>query len=899
MSSAEGIHRVIRRVCRWLLYLASATVFVLLLSLSLLIWCLIEAPIPLTLLTPYVETALPTSLAGLQLDVQDVVLAWQRQAKRIVLSARDVHLRGPQGIIDASLPTVDVTLNLPMLLRQRVVVLNKVYIHGANAHVQTAPQRTRNPSPTTRPALFPPPPTDVVQALETALAALERYPLFADFRTVHVFNSAVTLYRPSRPNPLRISELTLTLSRTADSLNTKLRFTTPLSDPAPKFQFNTTYDRASQQLSLKSEFENLRPSALATLDPTLAHLAGTTLPFKGAFDVVLIPQDTWPAISFDIRSGPGRMTLSSLYRKPLPIKELAATGDLNGTDQTLRLKTATVDIRASQPAPIRLHLQSATIGLSHPRRVEGDVSLTPFTMADLEKYWPTGMGQDPRQWITQNIPTGRIQKLNAHLVLGASKAKPSMLVVQDLTGSFHYEGLDVHYFRPLPPIQKIAGTSQFNRSGFHFEVAEGRLAKMALTGGEVDITGLDRPEQAIAIRTGLTGALQEAFPLLNHPRLNLVTGLGLPLETATGRFHVEPNITFSLSKAVRLEDVEINVQGMLQEVSLQEVILDQDLSNGQLYINLDQHHMLLEGQATWATMPLSFTWHTRFTQQPTDAWRDQMHVIMPRMGRDGRARLGYDLPGLIEGPMIAVIDSRTGWDERQTVDLQLDMRETALHLPWLNWHKPVGEPAKAVGRLQLAANRVTALTDLRLETSTLNASGNAQFDGAALEHVHLSHVTFGTNDLRDVVFRPLNPGIAMTLGDGFLDIAPFQHLLTRPVTISQRNGAQPIPRFPVQLDLPRLHRLQIAPDRYLRNVRAHLLWNGTDWHAIEASCQVPDELLQPHNGKPSANDAKTFDFRYLPDAPQPPIGLSRCRGSEWPAILRYLLVLSSLILPAS
>ncbi len=383
MSSAEGIHRVIRRVCRWLLYLAFATVSVLLLSLSLLIWRLIEAPIPLTLLTPYVETALPTSLTGLQLDVQDVVLAWQRQAKRIVLSARDVHLRGPQGIIDASLPTVDVTLNLPMLLRQRVVALNKVYIHGAHVHVQTAPQRTRKPSPTARPALFPPPPTDVVQALETALAALEPYPLFADFRTVDVFNSAVTLYHPSRPSPLRISELTLTLSRTADSLNTKLRFTAPLSDTAPKFQFNTTYDRASHQLAPQGEFEHFRPSALATLDPTLAHLAGTTLPFKGAFTVVLIPQDTWPAISFDIQSGPGRVTLSSLYREPLPIKALAATGDFNSTDQTLRLKTATVDIRASQPDPIRLHLQNTTIGMSHPRRVESDVSLTPFTMADL------------------------------------------------------------------------------------------------------------------------------------------------------------------------------------------------------------------------------------------------------------------------------------------------------------------------------------------------------------------------------------------------------------------------------------------------------------------------------------------------------------------------------------
>ncbi len=127
---------MIRRVCRRLFYLALGTVIVLLLLLGLLIWRLIEEPIPLNLLTPYIETALPSTLNGLQLNVQDVVLAWHRQAKRIVLSARDVHLRDAQGIVDASLPAVDVTLNLPMLLRQRVAALNKVYINGAHFHVQ-------------------------------------------------------------------------------------------------------------------------------------------------------------------------------------------------------------------------------------------------------------------------------------------------------------------------------------------------------------------------------------------------------------------------------------------------------------------------------------------------------------------------------------------------------------------------------------------------------------------------------------------------------------------------------------------------------------------------------------------------------------------------------------------
>ncbi len=544
-----------------------------------------------------------------------------------------------------------------------------------------------------------PPPSHVVKALETALTALERHTLFADFRTVHVFNSAVTLYHTALPRPLPISELTLTLSRTADSVNSKLRFTTSLSDTDVKFTFNTTYERSAHQLSLKSDFANLRPAALATLTPTLATLSGATIPLAGSLDFKLTPQDTWPTIHFNIRGAAGQVTLPSFYRAPLQIKSCSAIGHLNSGDDILQIEAATFDLDANKHDTLRLNLQGTLTGLNRPTRVESDATLTAFNMADLKRYWPSGLAQAPRRWITQNMPKGLIQKTKVHLVLDSPKAPRHPLAVRELTGSFHYEKLDVHYLRPLPAIQHLAGKGQFNRSGFRFHVADGKLAHMDLKGGEVEIRGLDQSEQTITIRADVTGSLRKTLALLNHSRLNLTAGLGIPLYTATGRFHVEPRIAFSLSNPTPIEDIEVNIQGMLQDVSLHNAILSQDLSNGQLYINLDRHRMTLEGQAEWATIPLSFTWQTMLTQQPTDVWRDQIHVIIPHVGHAGRARLGYDLPGIIEGPMVAVIDTQTGWDEQQIVNLQLDLRDTTLHLPWLNWHKPAGEPAKAIGRL--------------------------------------------------------------------------------------------------------------------------------------------------------------------------------------------------------
>ncbi len=892
MSSQEGLHRVIRRVCSRLFFIALGLVTVLLLLIALFIWRLAEEPIPLNLLAPYIEAALPPSLSGLQIDVQDVALAWHRQAKRIVLSARDMHLRDAQGIVDATLPTVDVTLNLPALLRQRVVALNKVYIDGAQIHLQHNADDTRQPKPSSSRGLLIPTSPNVLKTLETYIAAIESDPLLADLRAVHVVNSAVTLQTSSLAHPLHIPTLAITLRRTAANISSDLRMTTSLSDPDITFALDTSYERATHHLTLKSEFGNLRPSALATLHPTLSELSGISIPFQGSFELALNRQDTWPAAKFDLEGGEGRMMLSSLYRKPRQIKQVTASGSLNGASATLRIETATLDLGSSQQGKPSLHLQGTIKGLSRPTHVEGHVTLKHFTMADLERYWPKGAADAPRQWITQNMPVGLINQAKAHLVLSASKANPNALVVQDINGSLQYDGLSVHYLRPLPPIRNITGKGQFNRSGFHFQIASGDLGTMALTGSDVDITGIDRGEDAIAIRAGIAGDLLEALNLLNHPRLDLIAGLGISPETVSGRFQVEHNIAFSLSQSVRLKDVDINVQGALQQVSLQNAALRQDLSHGQLRIDLDKRRMTLEGQAELANIPLSFTWHEIFNQQNPDDWRNQMHVVIPRVGHAGRAWLGYDLPDVIEGPIAAVIDTQSGWDDKQTIHLQLNLRDTALHVPWLNWHKPAGESANAVGKLQLAGNRAVALTDLLFEAETLKARGSAQFDGATLARFDLPHVIFGASDLRDVVFQRLKPGLAITVGDGFLDAAPFRQPIANRSTTLETNRTQPTETFPVQLHLPRLHRVQMAPGRYLQNVQAYLAWNGAGWQAITASGQIPAKLARPDNDT-SSDAAKTFDFHYLPAAnKQPNLSL---KTNDIGALLHALNVSDNLI----
>ncbi len=852
---------MIRRLFSRLFRIVLGLVVVLTVLMSLLIWRLSKEPLSLNLLTPYIEDLLPSSLSGMQMNVQDVVLAWHRQTKRIVLSARNVHLRDAHGTVDATLPAVNVALNLPKLIGQRIVALNKVYIDGAQVHVQHVPRDTGDDEPTdpSQPAM--PTAQSAIDGLETLLTEIASIPLLADLRVIYVANSAITLKATSLTRPLHLPKLFLDLIRTDRDIRSKLNLTTTLPDAKADttFELTATYKLLRRELALESQFEHLRPSALAVLAPALSSLSGISMPFQGSIKFALNSQDTWPTGDVSIQGKAGQIILPNVYPKPQSITQFKANGHLDGPSETFKLETATLGLGSGRHGKPRLQLQGTLQGLPRPTHIDVNATLKALALADLGVYWPQNVIPHTRQWIAKNIPAGQVKQAKARLVLKAPKAQP--LKVQDINGTLQYEGLHVHFLRPLPPAQDLNGQGRFNRSGFQFQIENGALEDIALTGGKVDITGLDRRKDAIAVRVDLDGPVQKALTLLNRPPLRLLSGRDLPLDTAVGQFQVEMGIALSLRHAVELKDIDINAQGTLQNVSLQNAILNQPLSKGQLQIDLDKHRMTLQGQAELAAIPLSFVLHEAFTKQNSGNWRTQIHATVPQVGHAGRARLGYDLPGVVEGPMAAVIDAQIGWDQNQTVDLQLDLRETTLKLPWLGWQKPAGERASATGTLQVVGDRAVALTDIHLSSDSLKAHGSAKFDaaGANLVRFDIPHVTLGNSNLRDVVFQRLNPGLAITVGDGVLDAAPIlrQQRLAKQQTT---DDTAPTDTLPLEVNLPRLHQIHFAPGRYLQQVKAYLSWDHKGWRAVNASGRIPVNRTSSGQGKSAA---KPFSFHYL------------------------------------
>ena len=85
--------------------------------LGALAWRVTQGPISLGFLAPYVSEALALPQLGFRVDVADVVLAWSERDQSLRLRLLDARYRAEDERAVLRIPTVDLDLSGPALLR--------------------------------------------------------------------------------------------------------------------------------------------------------------------------------------------------------------------------------------------------------------------------------------------------------------------------------------------------------------------------------------------------------------------------------------------------------------------------------------------------------------------------------------------------------------------------------------------------------------------------------------------------------------------------------------------------------------------------------------------------------------------------------------------------------------
>ena len=400
------------------------------------------------------------------------------------------------------------------------------------------------------------------------------------------------------------------------------------------------------------------------------------------------------------------------------------------------------------------HVETSGTVRRHADQISADVSadLDQLDFADLARFWPEGVGVGARRWLLANIPVGTAR--NGHFELGV--AAPVGLTSVELTrasGALDGVGLQVHWLRPIPPIDN--GQAQLrivDPDTLDIIVTGGRQrlrnqketspAGLQIRGGKVRITGIMQPRQVGVIEADIAGPVPDALALLREPRLSLLSRHPIDLKNPAGQTTVKCNITVPLEDAVRMDDIAIQVQARLDGVHLGALVAGHDLDQGAFDLSANTQGMKLSGRALLASIQAKLDATMDFRAGPPTQVLQSVTVSAQPDARQ-LAALGLDATSVLSGAaqvQAALSERRNGQGD---LTVTADLTAAELVVEPIEWRKARDAPAKGSARVLLDHDRLTGIDAIQLDGEGLVLRGRAEFSGGRLSVFRAERLMLG------------------------------------------------------------------------------------------------------------------------------------------------------------
>ncbi|HXV23780.1 MAG TPA: AsmA-like C-terminal domain-containing protein [Alphaproteobacteria bacterium] len=796
-----------------------------------------EAPLRLSILTPYLEQGLNELDPNIKVKINETLLTWSGWQDPIDLRARNVQVRDATGRSLATLPDIAISLSVPALLLGQiapsaieVVGPRLVVVRTAEGGLQLG---------------FGESDQEATDPFASDLAILLMQPAHerGHLRRISISQASVIVVDRRVEETWRLPMVNFELRRSRSGARA-------YADARFVQRVETAILRAELAIPANDD-----PAAanieVAGLDPrTLAVLAGIPevgrLHFSvgGALSGLIDRSGAVREAKFSLVAGAGTIDVPELYPEPLPIAGASMRGRLFEAFNRLDLDAAELSILDGPT----LTLSANAAGLASPEivKLEAKLASGAARTETVLRYWPQKLGRAARNWIAENIADGMAEEGNIELVLNIPRQRPENAIIERAEGYFRASGLTVTYLKGLPPLQDVVGEGRLTGNGVSMTVSSGHVGDLVVDSGTVEVASLDVDPQLITIEGQVSGPVSDALELLDRERLGYPRKVGIDPKATSGSARTTLWFQLPGKKDVRIEDVQLRVESRLTDVAMSEKAFGAAVRDGRLDLAVDSKGMTISGTAAIADTSTRLEWRENFGK----AEFDTRIVAEAEPDTAARAALGLHAAPWVEGPTpLKILYTRSGTSA--TADVTADLTKAALAAEPLGWSKQPGVPGKARARIAMRRREVTALTDIAVEAGDLSLAGNVSIGAAQTgpTRITLERLAWGDSRLEGIE-ASLGNAIDIRIAGGVLDVAPF---LERE---QDRSEAEEEPGPPFSLSAPNLSELRTDKDRSLAPASIEIAHDGERWSSVDISGGMPGGKtmslrygLDPANGR--------------------------------------------------
>jgi hypothetical protein len=782
-------------------------------------------PVSLNFVTPYIERGLSADDRSAVVTIDGTVLTWAGWDRTLDIRLSGVHVKGPGGGEQAFIPDIVIGFSLKALLqgrfaptelelfKPRLTVIRRPdgsFGFGDTvikpAQGQTSAQQSQLRGELTARAiskLVGPPDQEGPLGYLSSISMVKADLTFDDQR------AGIMLSAP---------ESEIVFSRDGTGLGVSARVNLAIGDHFTQFQLAGGYNPAQNALDLEVLFNGFVPAEIAGFSAALKPLALARLPVSGKVLGRVGLDGKIGALAVDLKAAAGTLTAPDLFDATVEVRSAALKAHVDEGFKSLVIEAFTVDFNGPQIA-----VSGKGMRKDGRFKVNLEAGAQHVTSADLRRLWPKIVAPNARDWVTENIEQGGVNKMRLTAALSGGEdgnGNITEVALNKLEGGFDFAGLSIHYLKPLPPVMGVTGRAVLSPSAIDFEVSSGRLGTLRVSDAKFRTFDLDTGIELLDLELVATGPVGEVVGLLDHPRLDLIKGLGIKSRDIKGNAATRLVMKFPLRKDLKFDHVDIAAASNLRGVALPGVALGNDLTDGDLVLHLDKRGMDVKGTVKLGAVPAQLEWTENFSSGAAFISR---YVIKGTADDAARARFGLDfLAPYIKGPVGADLLITKHDAKRMTLAGALNLKGAGLSFADLGWRKLPGVSGFARLRLAIENDKAKAIERLTIQAADLKAVGSIGLgpEGKSIAGFEFGTLIYGGNDLRVKGHYRADGGVALNIVGAKGDIRYF---------LNKRDDGKAKQPLDIRVDL---ETVRAAPDGVISKVKGRLVRDSVDWQSL-------------------------------------------------------------------
>lgn len=395
------------------------------------------------------------------------------------------------------------------------------------------------------------------------------------------------------------------------------------------------------------------------------------------------------------------------------------------------------------------------------------LSVPEMPTSHVKQIWPWTAAGGARRWALNNLFGGQVSDGHIEFRVPPGRIGNGVpLTGDEISGHFKVAGTRFDVTGRIPPVRDAVGTIDFRGNDVDVALSSGTVflpsgRSVAASNATLTIRQANRPKVIGALDMDIAGEAQAVTELASYEPINAMRHIGMTADEFSGQVSGNVKADIPLSKAAQGEKLDWFVALDFKDLAVSRPFEGQLATEADGTIVVDPTKAVIEAKARLNGAPAEIDLVEPIGGSPVER-RRKVAVVLDNKARE---KMAPGLATLLDGSVKVEFDAGAEGSERQ---IEMDLTDAKLDLPWVGWSKGPGIAATASFRMATNDN-TTTLSDFRLDGKSFAVAGDIVLTGGELSSARFGTVTLNRGDDANVAIKRSGKGYAVEISGASLD----------------------------------------------------------------------------------------------------------------------------------